>query len=523
VTNTGGTSLLTLNYGYCPGTPPGPAQCTSNNGNVRSATIVEPGQSVNVAQTFGYDGLNRLTSAGETPQSGSNTTAWSQTYGYDAYGNRWVSANSGVPLSPFTPIVSTNFDSNNRLQIGTTSYDLSGNQTVIGGYTSTFDGENRLKTSTLNSITTSYIYDGSGQRVQKAVGGGLTTTYVYDAAGDLTSEFVSGTPPTNPCTTCYVVSDTLGSTRLMMDAGSGNIVALHDYLPFGEEISGSPVRPGTLYGGTDNPRQKFTGKERDTETGNDFFGARYFSGAQGRFISADPIAILRSRLVDPQRLNLYSYVRNNPLQFVDSDGKDLHVIVTNTQVGSSRVNRYTSDEMRANPNLRQYTEAAPTYRVRMVNDSRSLQNTEVTRDSVRNGTVSQTRGHYGTGNEAPPGTYSGKTRDSGSLGFRMSLSDNDNPGSYTISGPEGSRIGIAIHIGPGASEGCMLLTGGAAGRDAFQEQIQELLNEDKLSGLGTDITVIIVERYVEPVEVPLASELVLDPLPEPAPKTPSGQ
>jgi len=104
----------------------------------------------------------------------------------------------------------------------------------------------------------------------------------------------------------------------MMDASNGNIVALHDYLPFGEEISGSPVRPSTLYGGTDNPRQKFTGKERDSETGLDFFGARYFSGPQGRFASPDSGPYIWR---DPQTLNRYAYTRNNPLKFVDPTGK----------------------------------------------------------------------------------------------------------------------------------------------------------------------------------------------------------
>jgi RHS repeat-associated protein len=153
---------------------------------------------------------------------------------------------------------------------------------------------------------------------------GNRTKYTYDAAGDLTSEFVSGTPPANPCTTCYIVSDTLGSTRLMMDASTGNVVALHDYLPFGEEIAGAPARPGTLYGGTDNPRQKFTGKERDTESGLDFFGARYFSGAQGRFITPDWSekieAIPYANLKNPQSLNLYIYVLNSPLSWKDVDG-----------------------------------------------------------------------------------------------------------------------------------------------------------------------------------------------------------
>jgi RHS repeat-associated protein len=65
---------------------------------------------------------------------------------------------------------------------------------------------------------------------------------------------------------------------------------------------------------------QFTGKERDAETGLDYFGARYYSGAQGRFSSPDPITILPERLLDPQQLNLYAYVRNNPLKLIDPTG-----------------------------------------------------------------------------------------------------------------------------------------------------------------------------------------------------------
>ena len=68
----------------------------------------------------------------------------------------------------------------------------------------------------------------------------------------------------------------------------------------------------------------FTGKERDSETGLDYFGARYFSGAQGRFTSPDwaatPEAVPYATLADPQTLNLYGYVRNNPLKSTDPTG-----------------------------------------------------------------------------------------------------------------------------------------------------------------------------------------------------------
>jgi RHS repeat-associated protein len=63
-------------------------------------------------------------------------------------------------------------------------------------------------------------------------------------------------------------------------------------------------------------------KERDNETGLDYFGARYYSSTSGRFTTADPLYFTGSRLWDPQQFNLYSYVRNNPLMFIDPDGRD---------------------------------------------------------------------------------------------------------------------------------------------------------------------------------------------------------
>lgn len=67
----------------------------------------------------------------------------------------------------------------------------------------------------------------------------------------------------------------------------------------------------------------FTGKERDAETGLDYFGARYLSGVQGRFTSVDPVIITPVRMLDPQCFNLYAYARNNPLKFIDPTGQDI--------------------------------------------------------------------------------------------------------------------------------------------------------------------------------------------------------
>jgi RHS repeat-associated protein len=74
-----------------------------------------------------------------------------------------------------------------------------------------------------------------------------------------------------------------------------------------------------------------TGKERDSESGNDYFGARYYASAMGRFMSPDWSAkqepVPYAKLDDPQSLNLYSYVRNNPMDRTDPDGHACHTVL----------------------------------------------------------------------------------------------------------------------------------------------------------------------------------------------------
>ena len=325
-------SLLALGFAYCSG---GGSICASNNGNLLKETIAVNSQSPQYTQIFTYDAFGRLTQASEG-------STWSQSYGYDVYGNRWVSAASGVAQSPFTPTAYSNFDAFNRLTIlsgaSSATYDAAGNQNRIGGFASVYDVENRLVTSTLSNGVTpissnGYVYDGDGRRVQKLIcpagtspctpastGVTVVATYVYNAQGQLAAEY--GTTAPVPYGTQYLTTDHLGSTRMVTDS-KGSIVALHDYLPFGEEIpGGTGVRSAQLYGGTDNPRQKFTGKERATETGLDYFGARYNSSAQGRFTSPDPHTGTLLHVLNPQRWNMYAYAVNNPLSYVDPDGRD---------------------------------------------------------------------------------------------------------------------------------------------------------------------------------------------------------
>jgi RHS repeat-associated protein len=311
-----------LGYAYCPG---GATSCTTNNGNIQRQTITRPGGYA-WTEDFGYDSLNRLTSASE---SGSGSS--SQSYGYDAWGNWWLATNVGLPgVMLDTPLTSYWFTSQNRIAGWT--YDGAGNLLGIGGMPRnfTYDAENRQLSATINGSTSNYSYDGEGHRVMSVVNGN-TTVFVYDAMGELVAEYATGAQPM-PCQTCYLTADLLGSTRSIMDR-SGTPQVYHDYEPFGREITYGSAGRGTLYNTPDSNRIRFTGKERDAETGLDYFETRYFSGAQGRFTSPDePLTFADPE--NPQSWNLYSYGLNSPLLYSDADGHEPCVNGVNPENGN---------------------------------------------------------------------------------------------------------------------------------------------------------------------------------------------
>jgi len=181
-----------------------------------------------------------------------------------------------------------------------------------------YDGENRQTSYTKAGVMTSYAYDGDGRRVKKVDYTG-TTVFVYNAGGQLIAEYVEngggGTVQMS-----YLSVDHLGSTRVVTD-GNQAVKARHDYLPFGEELgSGIGGRSTAMgYSQPDGVRQKFTGYEHDDESGLDFAQARYYSSAQGRFLSADPL-LSSGEVEEPQTWNRYSYALNNPLVFTDPSG-----------------------------------------------------------------------------------------------------------------------------------------------------------------------------------------------------------
>ena len=270
----------------------------------------------------------------------------------------------------------------NTLSNAAMVYDSAGNVTNDGRNLYFYDGEGRLCAVAYSNGTGTtfeqYLYDASGTRVAKGTTSSLscaapvsvpsteytftlTNQYLLDLSGDQVTELTgtgawvhsnafSGGRLTatydlipNPAYTStngqpaqiaalhYAFSDPLGTKRVqegISSTGAGIVELNCLSLPFGNDI-GDPFATHcvTPKGGTaaaDATEHHFTGKERDTESGNDYFGARYYSSAMGRWMSPDWSAkeepLPYSQLGDPQSLNLYAYVFNNPITGVDPTG-----------------------------------------------------------------------------------------------------------------------------------------------------------------------------------------------------------
>ena len=112
----------------------------------------------------------------------------------------------------------------------------------------------------------------------------------------------------------FYLNDPLGTRRVQTDY-AGVLEQTCSSLPFGDGLActGSTTAP---------TEHHFTGKERDSESGNDYFGARYYASSMGRFMSPDPLGPWVADVSDPQSWNFYAYGRNNPLINIDPTGTD---------------------------------------------------------------------------------------------------------------------------------------------------------------------------------------------------------
>ena len=170
------------------------------------------------------------------------------------------------------------------------------------------------------TLTARYLVDQGGEQVTEFDNGNWAHSNVW-AGGKLTATYdTKGIH--------YELADPLGTKRVQANA-LGQVDETCASLPFGNDL-GNPIGANcttvanSLSTGDDATEHHFTQKERDTESGNDYFLARYYSSALGRFTTPDwsaktdpvPYAVF----ADPQSLNLYAYVRNNPITAVDLDG-----------------------------------------------------------------------------------------------------------------------------------------------------------------------------------------------------------
>ena len=315
-----------------------------NNGNVVQVTN---NRDSSRTQNFTYDQVNRIASVKTTATTGQN--CWSYNYGID----QWSNLYSAQPVAGYNCVQTTlSLTINTKNQITNTgfSYDLAGNTLGDGLNSYAWDAENRLK----SAAGVNHTYDGDGKRIQKSSGKlywyGLHTDALLetDLAGNPTNEYVFFNGKRiarrdSSANVFYYLGDHLGTSRVVTTSAGVNCYEA-DYQPYGSEA--------VTITNTCPQNYKFTGKERDSESGLDDFGARYYSSATGRFESTDPVLVTPDRFNDPQQFNQYAYVRNTPTRLVDPTGKILQLTGDAAQtkndlcqiVGQDNCSRITVDD-----------------------------------------------------------------------------------------------------------------------------------------------------------------------------------
>ncbi len=286
-----GTDLINRSYTF------------DNTGNITYIT-----DNVNSAntQSFTYDALDRLTNA-------SSTSYGSLTYAYDTIGNFTSKRGVTYTYSSTTRPHAVTATSNGK----TYTYDDNGNMTADTDRTISYNYDNKPGSITKGSTTALLYYDGTGARVKKQTGttstiyigklyekrGTTTTRYIFAGTTRIASIVTSGSTDN----TYYYHQDHLGSSSVITNASGTKVEEVH-YYPFGE------TRTDT---GSYKVSHKFTSQELDIETGLYYYNARYYNPVLGRFISADTIV---PDPTNPQALNRYSYVLNNPIKYTDPSG-----------------------------------------------------------------------------------------------------------------------------------------------------------------------------------------------------------
>lgn len=288
-----------------------------------------------IITNYTYDDAGRLLSTNYAKES---TQIDAITYSYDAdYKRTTFDRTNSQTLLP-EPTTATYNDANQMLTFKDKSftYDKNGNLTSMTGGTGTtlytWDARNRLVAIDGPTMTARFKYDALNRRVEKTING-RTTQYIYDGT-NITAQVEDGLITATYARSLnidevfarvdgnsvrYYLLDALRNTVALTDE-TGTITTSYTYDPFGNTATtGEP---------NDNPFQ-FTGRENDG-TRLYYYRARYYSPDLHRFISEDPIIrlsllfsarpFLKLLLTDPDIFKNYSYVANNPANFVDPYG-----------------------------------------------------------------------------------------------------------------------------------------------------------------------------------------------------------
>jgi RHS repeat-associated protein len=320
------TTLTQLQSGTCPTTVATILSTdynfglgTNDNGNVQSITNC---RNTNRSQNFAYDNLNRIW------QSYSTGPSWGEDFVIDPWGNL-TNRNPHAGKTSYEPLNASPATNNKLTGFG---YDAAGNLTQNGTATYTYDAENRLVTA--GGVT--YTYDGDGARVKKSSG------TLYWGSGPLAESDLSGTSTSwkeyvffggnriarrdaSNSSVHYFFDDHLGSTSVGTNSTGATLEEDLDYYPYGGIASGAS-----------SDHYLFTGKERDSESGLDNFGARYNASTMGRFMTPDPM-LNSGKPWNPQTWNRYAYALNNPLAIIDPTG--LYNLVNNCAQDNKQCNK----------------------------------------------------------------------------------------------------------------------------------------------------------------------------------------
>ena len=267
-----------------------------------------------------YDLLGRLTDFSSLPAAAPLPVPDTQTFTYDANGNRESLTENGTPYSYTNATYSNRLTSLSGPVAKTYSYDAAGNVTSDGIHSYSYDDRRRLVS--VNSGAATYVHNGQGQRVKKDVSG-TATLFAYDEQGRLIGEYdalgnalmehvwFDGAPVAvlKGSTVYQVDTDHLGTPRIIFEGYAG-IVWTWISDPFGS----TPAQEYT--DGTSTLFKynlRFPGQYYDEETGLHYNYFRTYDPSTGRYLESDPIGLAAG-------LNSYGYVSANPLSFSDPYG-----------------------------------------------------------------------------------------------------------------------------------------------------------------------------------------------------------